>query len=159
MITAYTTSASTPTALYILRLAIRHSRPISSAPFSNQSASPAATVTPAITPQMLPRLHRLSALNPPVKDSDEETKLLKELNELVSLMDGVKDVVLPLNKDELGSLLSEGVGEVHIGHDDLQLGKKADREMEKEDGRKLLSWATRRVGDYYATRLEKKSGL
>lgn len=108
---------------------------------------------------MLSRLHRLSALNPPPPNSHEELKLLDELNNLVSLMEGVKDVQLPLDKEEIASLLSEGVGEVHIGDEtedkDEDTGMGDRVRDDGKSGRELLDWATRRTGDYYAKRIEK----
>jgi hypothetical protein len=84
------------------------------------------------------------------------------LGELVGLMDLVKEVQLPDgDRDEMfRELLSEGVGEVIIDGSDEPVPTKTEEEREKEvrekSGRELLGWATRRVGDYYAHRVEKK---
>ena len=125
---------------------------------------------PDIKPKMLSRttlhkLHRLSALNSPPNDSEEEKKLLHELGELVGLMELVKDVRLD---GDVGELLAEGVGEVFIGEVDnsdhsnkprrgdsavqeTSLGKDPD----EKSGRELLDWASRRIGDFYAHKAEK----
>jgi hypothetical protein len=125
------------------------------------SSIPQITPT-SITRETFHRLHRLAALNPPPPDSEEEVALMSGLGELVGLMDLVKEVQLPDgDRDEMfRELLSEGVGEVIIDGSDEPLPTKTEEEREKEvrekSGRELLGWATRRVGDYYAHRVEKK---
>jgi hypothetical protein len=98
------------------------------------------------------RLHRLSALNPPLPGSAEEKELLEGLNELVGLMEAVKAVELPEGKDAVQKLLNRGVGEVVIGQDTGGEGEK-----EKVEGRELLKWATRRKGDYYHSKAGKRA--
>lgn len=108
---------------------------------------------PTIPPTQLDRttLHKLctlAALDPPAEGSEAETKLLSELGELVGLMDLVGTVEL---ESDVSSLLSQGVGE-------YVLGQERDRESipdGKENGRQLLEYATRRVGDYYGFRADK----
>lgn len=99
----------------------------------------------------LERLHRLSALNPPLSGSKEETELLDGLNELVGLMEAVKAVQLPEGKEAVGELLNQGVGEVVIGEE-----TGTERENGEVEGRQLLGWATRRKGDYYHSKAGKK---
>ncbi|ORY22029.1 hypothetical protein BCR39DRAFT_562455 [Naematelia encephala] len=119
--------------------------------------SPLPEIQPVIVPrETLVKLHRLSALNPPPEGSKEEAQLVSELSELVGLMELVKAVPLP--EGDLSSLLSEGLGEVVVdgSHEDapgLEVEEGAEEEVRS---RELLGYATRRVGDYYASRLETK---
>ena len=99
----------------------------------------------------LERLHRLSALDPPPPGTKEEKELLKGLNELVGLMEAVKEVELPQGKEAVGELLNQGVGEVVIGEE-----TGTDRVTGEVGGRELLGWATRRKGDYYHSRAGRK---
>ena len=82
------------------------------------------------------------------------------LSELIGLMDLVKEVEFPEGDwDQMvGDLLSEGVGEIVIngGGDPTLTGESPGAEDEGKSGRELLDWATRRVGDYYAHRIEHK---
>lgn len=146
--------------------------------------APAATNTPIPTPAQpitaadLPRLHRLSALNPPLSGSQDEVRLLDGLNELVSLMEGVRQVELPefSSKEErdewVRELLSEGIQEVVIGEfEDGPVDKEARSEVAEQEhykdvtheeqtaksGRDLLEYATRRAGDYYASKTKPRS--
>jgi Arc/MetJ family transcription regulator len=100
----------------------------------------------------LERLHRLSALNPPLPGSKEEKELLEGLNELVGLMEAVKAVQLPEGKEAVGELLNRGVGEDVIGEE-----TGTDRGTGEVEGRELLRWATRRKGDYYHSRAGKRT--
>ncbi|TXT04915.1 hypothetical protein VHUM_03998 [Vanrija humicola] len=94
------------------------------------------------SPELLAKLHTLSALDPPAAGSSAEAALIDDLGELLGLMDLVKTVELP--QDDVASLLTEGVGEVVFD------GRPHARSVrEGEAGRELLSHATRRVGDYY----------
>lgn len=111
----------------------------------------------------------MSALNPPAEGSEEETKLLDDLGELVGLMDLVGSVEV---EGEVRELLTEGVGEVVFGGEGVgevvfgdeevreRRGKVGEleerREGVDEDGRRLLEYATRRVGEFYGFRTEKK---
>jgi hypothetical protein len=116
--------------------------------------SPLPSLIPTVpsTPLNREKLHKLchlAALNPPPEGSEAETKLLAELGELIGLMDLVSSVEL---EGDVGDLLSAGVGEYVIGE---------PREREpvpegQEEGRRLLQYATRRVGDYYGVRVEDK---
>jgi len=116
--------------------------------------TPAPSPIPTIPSAPLDRaaLHKLcslAALNPPAEGSAEETALLADLGELVGLMDLVGSVEL---EGDVGTLLSAGIGEFVIGE---------SREREpvpegQEQGRQLLEYATRRVGDYYGFRVEEK---
>lgn len=115
----------------------------------------------------LARLHRLSALNPPKPGSEDEKELLGDLNELVGLMEGVKSVELPQEKEALGELLTQGVGEVVIGvntgldtdKESQDLKVKNGRKVEGGEvtGRRLLAWATGRKGDYYHSKASKRA--
>lgn len=100
----------------------------------------------------LARLHRLSALIPPESNSQEETDLLRGLNELVGLMEVVKAVELPQGSEAMGELLTQGVGEVIIDEHTVQ-----ERDEGKVGGRELLGWATSRKGDYYHSKAAKKA--
>jgi hypothetical protein len=100
----------------------------------------------------LERLHRLSALNPPLPGSKEEKELLEGLNELVGLMEAVKEVELPQGKETIGELLNQGVGEVIIGEE-----TGVERGTGEVEGRELLGWATRRKGDYYHSKAGKRA--
>ena len=73
-------------------------------------------------------------------------------------MDLVKEVELPEgDRDEMvRDLLSEGVGEIVMdGSEDVALTR--DLQDEGKSGKQLLEWATRRAGDYYAHRIERKA--
>ena len=108
----------------------------------------------SITSSSLARLHRLAALNPPERDSPEEAALIDDLNDLVGLMDLVKSVTLP---DDLSELLSEGVGEVVIGPDTSSASPSSSSRLKEKNGRELLDYATRRIGDAYAHRSSRKT--
>lgn len=95
-------------------------------------------------------------------------------------MDLVKDVELPDMQGDVGRLLSEGVGSVELdlvddsawraGGVGVEEGVEASaREVERgetgegmgmaggtKQGRELLEYGTRRVGDYYASRTGKR---
>ncbi|WOO85765.1 uncharacterized protein LOC62_07G009251 [Vanrija pseudolonga] len=99
------------------------------------------------SPEMLAKLHTLSALDPPPAGSSAEAALIDDLGELLGLMDLVKTVELP--QDDVASLLTEGVGEVVFD------GREHARSIrEGEAGRQFLPYATRRVGDYYGFKTE-----
>lgn len=166
----------------------------------SSSSSSSHTRTRTLSRTELERLHRLSALNPPAEGSNEEATLLRELGELVALMDQVKDVQLNGMDEEgfgnLEGLLTEGVGEVVLDEEEGHewgpnasiergvtggssqeagetgaravsegeagvrgvRGVRGDHALEDgNDGRKLLEYATRRVGDYYASRSAKRA--
>ena len=108
--------------------------------------------TQPLLPSDLERLHRLSALNPPLPGSKEEKELLEGLNELVGLTEAVKAVQLPEGKEAVEELLNRGVGEVDIGDE-----TGTDRGTGEVEGRELLRWATRRKGDYYHSRAGKRT--
>ncbi|ORX37151.1 hypothetical protein BD324DRAFT_428879 [Kockovaella imperatae] len=105
------------------------------------------------------RLHKLSALNAPPEGSEEEAKLLDGLGELIGLMELVKSVEL---EGDVGELLAEGVGEVVIDGseppkptDSSEVASQPAPSLSKpKSGRELLGWATRKVGDFYAHRIE-----
>lgn len=84
------------------------------------------------------------------------------LGELVGLMDLVKEVELPSGdrNEMVRELLSEGVGEVVIDESDGEVSLADECTTaavgEAKKGRELLEYATRRVGDYYAHRVERK---
>lgn len=87
-------------------------------------------------------------------------ELLEGLKGLVGLMDAVKAVELPEGGEGYGSLLGRGVGELVLDFEkteDMQGDKKSSDQGEKKRGRELLQYATRRVGDYYASRLPPKT--
>ncbi|KAK4685311.1 hypothetical protein P7C73_g4840, partial [Tremellales sp. Uapishka_1] len=137
-------------ALYVLRTVFSHPNSASRIPIRSNSTS-------TITSPLLQKLHRLSALNPPEIGSKEEAVLMEELNELIGLMDQVKAVELPAGdrQEMIRDLLGVGVGEIVIdgSHESQKVGelRGQGRGMEKEtkNGRELLEYATRRVGDYY----------
>lgn len=142
---------------------------------------PIPTVHPvAISREALHRLHRLSALNPPKQGSEEETELLAELGGLIGLMEIVKGVDLDLGQGQgkagYGELLGRGVGELMLDFDDATgtrqavpttPGDKMETQAEtqaglessdsasasSQHGKALLQYATRRVGDFYASRI------
>ena len=115
------------------------------------------------------KLHRLSALNPPTAGSDEERNLIEDLSGLIGLMDLVKEVEIPADL-KIEDLLGRG-GEVVIKLDPSENVEKLDhldgKQQATEEGkgkvdggkkdRDLLGWATRRIGDYYASKVEKKA--
>ncbi len=141
-------------------------------PYASSSSSDSfpsgRTDKPPISHETFLKLHRLSALNPPPAGSEDEKVLKTELNELIHLMDLVKDVELPSYAEEEGGrdrmvreLLGQGVGEMVIdGSQEIAIdegddtkttlkgavltGQKADK-----NGRDLLGYATRRRGDNY----------
>ncbi|WVN86421.1 uncharacterized protein L203_101585 [Cryptococcus depauperatus CBS 7841] len=117
---------------------------------------------PKITPthisrQTLERLHKLSALAPPPPDSLEEKQLIKELSELIGLMDLVKQVELP--QEAIPGLLGEGIGAVRVGEAKQEMkgtaGDEATWQGEKH-GKDLLEWSPTRIGDYYSSAWLKK---
>lgn len=122
---------------------------------------PPNALAPPMTREALHRLHRLSALNPPAGGSKEEVELIEGLRGLVGLMDAVKAVQLPEGKGGYGALLGRGVGELELDFTETEKTSdpgqavRVDREGGKRD-RELLQYATRRVGDYYASRLPQK---
>ena len=109
-----------------------------------------------ITRERLHQLHRLSALNPPPEGSEEETKLLEELGEIVALMDYAKRTELPEGdlREITRDLLGEGVGQVVLGPEEVGEVRRGEEGTEGDhvQGKELLKWATSRVGDYYASR-------
>jgi hypothetical protein len=121
-------------------------------PLTPQPALTSPKSTQPLLSSDLERLHRLSALNPPLPGSKEEKELLEGLNELVGLMEAVKAVQLPEGKEAVGELLNQGVGEVVIGEETG--GERGSGEVE---GRELLGWATRRKGDYYHSKAGKRA--
>ncbi|KAK1925627.1 hypothetical protein DB88DRAFT_484542 [Papiliotrema laurentii] len=114
------------------------------------------------------KLHRLAAINPPPEGSEEEARLKAGLSELVGLMEIVKNVQLPEGdlRTITAELLSEGVGEVVFdgtvaqasttisGQKDGGQATSATSPAHEKTGRELLEWATRRVGDYYASKVK-----
>lgn len=99
----------------------------------------------------LERLHSLAALNPPPAGSEEEAKLLEDLNELVGLMDLVHEV--EVNEDH-GELLTHGVPEMVL---DVDTKHTPQSPPEGKRDRELLEYATRRIGDYYGFKTEAKA--
>ncbi|WRT68058.1 uncharacterized protein IL334_005033 [Kwoniella shivajii] len=156
----YTRSLTTSSALFQISTP---SSTLSPTPSSSDSAS-----TKRISRETLNRLHHLSALNPPLPNSKEETNLIGELSDLISLMDQVKDVELPNTLSERSDLLAQGVGEITLSQksiDELDQTKKVNNTRgegilgqvrTEAEGKELLDWSTNRVGDYYASRLKKK---
>jgi len=115
----------------------------------------------SISRESLVKLHRLSALDPPEEGSPEELQLKAELGELLGLMDIVKNVEMPHGEVNLAQLLTEGVGEVVIDEKVAEASKGVQKvrieeklEHREKHGKELLEWATRRVGDYYASRVK-----
>lgn len=174
MITAYRASTSS-IARSALSIALRLSRPKSTHnPLkpSVETDELGLPLTPAPIPipdipkssisrETLVKLHRLSALNPPEEGSPEEMQLKAELGELLGLMDIVKDVEMPQGEVDLRQLLTEGVGEVVIDEKVAEAGAGVQKarmeeklEHREKHGKELLDWATRRVGDYYASRVK-----
>jgi hypothetical protein len=77
-------------------------------------------------------------------------------------MEAVKAVELPKGEGGYGALLGKGVGELVLDFDESaeapeKRGCKPIEETEETGGRKLLEYATRRKGDYYASRLPQKT--
>ncbi|OCF44309.1 hypothetical protein I317_01754 [Kwoniella heveanensis CBS 569] len=130
-----------------------------------------------ISRETFQKLHKLSALNPPPPGSQEESDLMEGLSDLIHLMDRVKSVELPESVNERAGLLVEGIGigEVLISDRDQDqdqaiisgsssggvhglAGKdKNSIESTEKRGKELLGWATNRVGDFYASRIQTKS--
>ncbi|WWD18739.1 hypothetical protein CI109_103193 [Kwoniella shandongensis] len=140
-----------------------------SSTFPAQGQGPKPQPQPRLTRSQLHRLHHLSALHPPPSESEEETTLLSELDELISLMDRVKVVDLPTSKEDRGKLLGQGVGEVRIDESVFEqpkmgMGKEKEKELDdgsgsgsgEKTGKELLDWATTRVGDFYSSKLKQK---
>jgi hypothetical protein len=121
-----------------------------------------------ITREKLHKLHQLSALNPPPEGSAEEQELIGELSQLIALMEQVQEVELPEDKESLGRLLSQGVGEVVVNAESINQRDKdpenltasvtAQGGQETARNRELLDWSTNRHGDFYASRLSGKTG-
>ncbi|BEI90197.1 uncharacterized protein CcaverHIS019_0302670 [Cutaneotrichosporon cavernicola] len=95
-----------------------------------------------ISHALLQRLHGLAALNPPPEGSPEETALRHDLGDLVGLMDLVHEVEVR----DVGELLSS-TGEIVFNADAIKGRGEAD--LDEWEGRPLLDYATRRVGDFY----------
>lgn len=79
----------------------------------------------------------------------------------MGLMEAVKAVELPKGEGGYGALLGRGVGELVLDFDESEdapekRGSEPMEKMEVPGGRKLLEYATRRKGDYYASRLPQK---
>jgi hypothetical protein len=174
MITAYRASTGS-LARSVLSITLRFSRPKS----THNPLKPTVEtdelglpVTPAPLPipdipranlsrETLVKLHRLSALKPPEEGSPEEMQLKAELGELLGLMDIVKNVEMPQGEVNLRQLLTEGVSEVVIDEKVAEVGAGLQQarmeeklEHREKHGKELLDWATRRVGDYYASRVK-----
>lgn len=121
-----------------------------------------------ITRERLHKLHQLSALNPPPEDSAEEEELIRELSQLIALMEQVQEVELPQDKESLGRLLSQGVGEVVVNAESINQRDKEPVKptasvigqggQETARNRELLEWSTNRHGDFYASRVSGKTG-
>lgn len=110
-----------------------------------------------VTSDMLTRLHRLSAMTPPERGSEEETRLKKGLSHLIGLMDQVKDVTLDgvepdgSNREEaIRRLLTEGswVGEGQLFDAPVLEAEQGQREEEEDAGddrvvgKELMKWKT-----------------
>ncbi|WWC71045.1 uncharacterized protein I206_104998 [Kwoniella pini CBS 10737] len=118
-----------------------------------------------INREQLLKLHNLSALNPPLKNSKEEKELMDELSDLINFMNQLKDVKLPSSFDERSELLTYGMSEVIISKESLnqldQLKSNSTsqdvikEEGKEKSGKELLNWSTNRLGDYYASRIKK----
>ncbi|KLT40725.1 hypothetical protein CC85DRAFT_287119 [Cutaneotrichosporon oleaginosum] len=95
-----------------------------------------------ISRTLLRRLHDLAALNPPPEGSDEEAALQHDLGELVGLMDLVHEVEV----HDVETLLSS-TGDVVF--DKQAVEERGEARLDAGEGRKLLEFASRRVGDFY----------
>ncbi|GMK58214.1 hypothetical protein CspeluHIS016_0502460 [Cutaneotrichosporon spelunceum] len=95
-----------------------------------------------ISRALLQRVHALAALNPPPEGSTEEEALRHDLGDLVGLMDLVREVEV----HDVGELLSN-TGEIAFNANSVK-GRGEARLCDGE-GRLLLEYATRRVGDFY----------
>jgi hypothetical protein len=83
-------------------------------------------------------------------------------------MEQVQEVELPEDKESLGRLLSQGVGEVVVNAESINQRDKdpenltasvtAQGGQETARNRELLDWSTNRHGDFYASRLSGKTG-
>ncbi|KAL7419721.1 hypothetical protein Q5752_005637 [Cryptotrichosporon argae] len=114
---------------------------------------------------LLERLHRLAALSPPAEGTAAAARLSAELGELIGLMDMVHAVELPEAEGEgeggragvMRDLLGQGVGEFVLGPREgggNAMAKAIDDVAATQGGgRELLEYATRRVGDYYASKI------
>jgi hypothetical protein len=90
---------------------------------------------------------------------------MDELGTLFGLMEMVKEVEMPF--EDVGQLLGEGVREVVIDGSHLDIGGRTggvERSVDaagpgrvEKRGRELLEHATRRVGDFYASRTGRES--
>lgn len=69
--------------------------------------------------------------------------MMADLGELVGLMDLVGEVEV----GDIGDLLHQGVGEVMFDADAVKARPEAG--LREGEGRELLKFATRRVGDFY----------
>ena len=85
--------------------------------------------------------------------------LKRELGDLIGLMEIVKNVELPSGKDlnsVTSDLLGQGVGQVVFDHHVAKVGDSPSSREEsvERDGRELLKLSTRRLGDYYASKVK-----
>lgn len=77
--------------------------------------------------------------------------MMRDLGELVGLMDLVGEVEV----GDVGDLLHQGVGEVVF--DERAVQSRGEAKLAPEEGRALLGYATRRVGDFYGFKTTPKT--
>lgn len=95
---------------------------------------------PKLAPELLTKLHKLSALTPPAEDSDAFRTLKHEMEELVRLVEAVK-LVGTGGIDSDGRILPRGRG--------IDLGQAQNYDGEVAEQTDILKHATKTVNGLY----------
>ena len=112
---------------------------------------------PTISPSTLKRLHELSALIPPAESTPEHTKLTREMEELVRLVEAVKLV-------DVSGVTEEGSvpdGRIWASGEGILLDAEAfatSGDANAAEGRALLTHASRTMDGLYVVEADKPRG-
>jgi Asp-tRNA(Asn)/Glu-tRNA(Gln) amidotransferase C subunit len=113
-------------------------------PYSISDYLPSPADTPSLSRETLLKLHRLSALEPP--SSEQGWKDLEDLNELVAIVQAVRDV----DTSSLGLKPGEMVdARVRAEAEPVDWEKKQEVLEPVEEGRQLLKLAKKTEGGYF----------
>lgn len=113
---------------------------------------------PRISPELLTKLHSLSALIPPSEGTPEHAKLTREMEELVRLVEAVKLVDVSAEDTHDGVSVPDG----RIWPDDVGIplsSNTRDVEYELDDGetgQALLKHATRTKDGFYVVDTDRR---
>jgi hypothetical protein len=93
---------------------------------------------PTLSPEALAKLHRLSALIPPVEGTPEHTKLTAEMEDLIKLVEAVRVPELTLEEKQVG------IPDGRIWAQDRGIDMEPTQSTPSvEDGRELLQHAAK----------------